>query len=667
MALCAALICAGCATPGKSSGWFSRMEPIAQTNLLVYRMGTNLDVRLPLEGRDAYAHASWAAPGRGISEYQHRFAVLNLEEEKRSERRLTTSRTNRVAVRDFKAWQQLLERVFFEIAPAQPRHAILLLLPNHELVIFNDGAGSLRAVRLENKPADVTVDGTCNGADFAQRAADALEGGNRGSRGREERQFLFATGKSPSFVLLDTRERLIVFIDYPADPDAEVAPMSFAVRAFDSLVIRSLVVTAIKNPVTLVFRAFWHLGQSGAAAISSVAANPEGTNAVLSAGPGMDLAAWERDLDKLTPARRYKGKLDLLIDGEKFFPAFIQSLANATRSADLAVYIFDTDDYATHLADLLKGRSEQIRVRVLFDQIGSVFAAQHAPDSPMSAGFVRPAGIRPYLRQNSKVEVRATANPWLTVDHRKLFIFDRNEAYVGGMNIGRNYRYDWHDMMVRVRGPIVGRLERDYRLAWAHAGPFGDFAYAWAWLFDRANPRKNTVTNAIDLRPLRTATGKREIFRAQLEAIDRCQKYIFIETPYFDDDSSLRALIRARQRGVDVRVVLPARSDVGVMQVNNVLVADELVRNGIRVYAYPGMTHVKAAIYDGWACVGSANFDKMSLRVSQELDVAFSDPATVEGLREELFGKDFIRSREVTQPGTTGWFDLFVKAFTDQF
>ena len=62
------------------------------------------------------------------------------------------------------------------------------------------------------------------------------------------------------------------------------------------------------------------------------------------------------------------------------------------------------------------------------------------------------------------------------------------------------------------------------------------------------------------------------------------------------------------------------------------------------------MTHVKAAIYDGWACLGSANFDKMSLRVGQELDVAFSDPATVERLKKELFETDFERSRELTKP-----------------
>jgi cardiolipin synthase len=252
------------------------------------------------------------------------------------------------------------------------------------------------------------------------------------------------------------------------------------------------------------------------------------------------------------------------------------------------------------------------------------------------------------------------------VDHRKCIIVDGHEAFLGGMNIGRNYRYDWHDMMIELTGPVVGRLEKDYRLAWAHAGPLGDFAYAWAWLFDRPSPRKNAVPNPIDVRPLRTATARTEIHAAQLAAMDRARRFIYIETPYFQDDSSLRALIRARQRGVDVRVVFPALNDSGVMQVNNQLVAGDLLRNGIRVYAYPGMTHVKAAIYDGWACVGSANFDKMSLRVGQELDVGFSDPATVDSLKRELFEKDFARSREITKPGASSWFDSVMRAFTDQ-
>jgi len=121
-----------------------------------------------------------------------------------------------------------------------------------------------------------------------------------------------------------------------------------------------------------------------------------------------------------------------------------------------------------------------------------------------------------------------------------------------------------------------------------------------------------------------------------------------------------------RRRGVDVRVIFPAENDSGIMQTSDEVTGNELIENGARVYVYPGMTHVKAAIYDGWACLGSANFNKMSLRVGQELDVAFSDPATVDRLKQELFETDFKRSRELTQPAPLNWFDSFVKAFADE-
>ena len=128
------------------------------------------------------------------------------------------------------------------------------------------------------------------------------------------------------------------------------------------------------------------------------------------------------------------------------------------------------------------------------------------------------------------------------------------------------------------------------------------------------------------MRPLRTATGQVEIYRAQLEAINRARSYIYIENAYFGDDMILRALIRARQRGVDVRVIVPAENDSGIMQTSDQVIGNQLLENGARVYVYPGMTHVKAAIYDGWACLGSANFNKMSLTSARNSTLLFPTP-----------------------------------------
>ena len=112
----------------------------------------------------------------------------------------------------------------------------------------------------------------------------------------------------------------------------------------------------------------------------------------------------------------------------------------------------------------------------------------------------------------------------------------------------------------------------------------------------------------IELRLLPTRTGWKPFSAAVQAALRKAQNHIYLENPYLFDKRTILALVRARLRGVDVRVVLPTSGDSGFMNSANLVAANVFVRNGVRVYAYRGMTHVKAAIYDGWSCVGSANF-----------------------------------------------------------
>ena len=75
-----------------------------------------------------------------------------------------------------------------------------------------------------------------------------------------------------------------------------------------------------------------------------------------------------------------------------------------------------------------------------------------------------------------------------------------------------------------------------------------------------------------------------------------------------------------------------------------------MLEHGIRVYRYPGMSHTKAAIFDGWVCVGSANFDKLSLKINKELNLATSNPGVAKALLEQLFIPDILQSEEITSP-----------------
>ena len=380
-------------------------------------------------------------------------------------------------------------------------------------------------------------------------------------------------------------------------------------------------------------------------------------------GPGMDLVAWEAFLDETTrPATR--GTIDLLIDGEDFFPRFKDAVDAARESVSLRMYIFDNDDFAVAVGERLKRRSnEGIDVKVLLDGIGTIISTVEEQET-LPDDHRPPTSVHGFLEEDSSVDVRQTLNPWFTGDHVKTVIIDRQVAFTGGMNIAREYRYDWHDLMLELRGPVVDVMQHEFDKAWAHAGIMGDLAYARVAL--RGTPVAAEDTG-YPVRTLFTRTEDAEIHRVQRKAIRRAQKYVFVQNPYFTDDVMLFELARARKRGVDVRVIIPLETDRGLITRNNVLAANALLRNGVRVFIYPGMSHVKAALYDGWACLGSANWDRWSFYLNKELNIATSEPSVVRSLREDIFEKDFATSVELTEPIPASWADYLYEMFGDYF
>jgi cardiolipin synthase len=365
----------------------------------------------------------------------------------------------------------------------------------------------------------------------------------------------------------------------------------------------------------------------------------------LSDRPGMDLVAWERDLDTLAGTAT-KGTVRFLIDGEEFFPRLKETIEAAEESIDVRTYIFDNDDVAVEIADMLRERSRELDVRVLLDGIGALLGTQVDPEG-MPADFRPPISMPSYLRRGSPVRVRTSGNPWLTGDHTKSTIIDGKVAFLGGMNIGREYRYDWHDLMVEVSGPIVDLLQRDLDIAWSKAGWLGDLSMTYRTL---TAPEQRAPDIGEPIRVLVTRDHDSQIYRAQLAAIRRAQRYIYIENSYFSDDSTLYELAKARRRGVDVRVILPDDGNHAPLNYSNQVAINVMLRNGIRVYHYPGMSHVKAMIVDGWASVGSANFDKLSLQINEELNIATSNTAVVDDLMQRVFVEDFAISTEITEP-----------------
>ena len=365
----------------------------------------------------------------------------------------------------------------------------------------------------------------------------------------------------------------------------------------------------------------------------------------LAAAEPMDPVAWERELDELTGVTPSTGRLRLLVDGEEYYQRLNQAIDEAGQSIDIRTYIYDNDDVALDVADRLRARSANVDIRIMVDGLADLFATRLDSQS-MPKDTVLPASISDYLTYESRIEFRKQSNPWFTGDHAKITLIDGQRAFLGGMNIGREYRYDWHDLMMEVDGPIVDRLQYEFDKNWARSGVFGDFGMMFESI--KGYPR-STAPRGIPLRLLTTSVRDSQIYRAQVAAIRRARNRIYIQNAYFSDDKILYELARARLRGVDVRVILGAENDSGIHDLSNQSAIDVMLKHGIRVYRYPGMTHVKAAVYDGWACLGSANFDKLSLQINREINLGFSDPATVQRLVERVFVHDFRVAEEIRQ------------------
>ena len=474
----------------------------------------------------------------------------------------------------------------------------------------------------------------------------------------------------PQPLLLDRQQRQCIWLSPAAlyDNTERGIGLSTTAQGFSALLLESHGLALLKNPISSVAR----LGDLGVESMVRFVRlpfpKPTTHYPPLGHSQGMDLAQWEAWLDRYTGTRREDGSLDLLIDGERFFPRLKQAIAAATNHIHVDVYIFDKDDVGVSVADQLKERSSEVEVKVILDRLGTIGGGAAPPGTPMPEDFVAPTSIYSYLKEDSRVRVHPFLNPWFSSDHSKVFLVDGTHAWMGGMNLGREYRYEWHDLMVELQGPVVASLEDEFRHDWAHEGLLGDLAYvAELARGPQEIPPSRPEDRSIKLRLLPTKTAWKPFSAAVQGAIGKAKSYIYLENPYLFDKRVIIALVRARNRGVDVRVVLPRVNDLKPGGRSNLVLANYLLEHGVRVYFYPGMTHVKALMVDDWVCLGSANLNHLSLRVCQEHNVATSDPAFAARVKRELFEEDFGRSYELTEPVSIEWVDFLADLVLEGF
>ncbi|MBN1900349.1 phosphatidylserine/phosphatidylglycerophosphate/cardiolipin synthase family protein [Candidatus Sumerlaeota bacterium] len=564
-------------------------------------------------------------------------------------------------------WIELMNLFIIPLVPRDGESGIIIDFWTEVEIFFwfNSDTRRYSSSLLQDKPPGIATLGVRSFSNILKESWNAIEDHPAISADPNPR-LLFQTlcGKdiepySFPFFFLDLEKKQIMAVQFLPDR-ASNKIYSSSIYPHTINIVKSML-GMINRPFTTLGRSFFFIGDYITDTIrpNSLSRLTHLPIPELNSGSGMDLDAFEKELDQRTSSEKSRGAIDFLVRGEKFFPRFIDVMMNAEKSIDIRLFIFDSDDYALKIADILKDRSSQVNVRVLLDGMATIGSASSLPRY-IPKGYEKSFSIKRYLKSGSDVSVRFRPNVIFSLDHTKTIIIDQKCAFLGGMNIGREYRYEWHDLMMEVNGPIVDVLQEKFDRAWAFSGLGGDLAAAWSAL---AGTKDRNPLSGYPIRALYTRPGGADIFNAQRRAIQRAKKFIFIENPYFADSHIIYELVRARKRGVDVRVILPAENDWELMNYNNIIIANILIANGVRVYLFPEMTHVKAAVYDGWACVGSANFDRASFRLNRELSIATSEPCVVQELLKEVFYPDFAFSRELTEPYPVKWRYYFLKAF----
>ena len=340
----------------------------------------------------------------------------------------------------------------------------------------------------------------------------------------------------------------------------------------------------------------------------------------------------------------------ILRDGTETFGAMFAAVRAARHYVLLEYYILeDVSDHGQNLSDLLIDKQKSgVEVCIIYDSIGSL-------DTP--ADFfarLRDAGIK-VAEFNSPNPIRG-GNPFAINDrdHRKILVADGSLAIIGGVNLSHTYQSapsgndpsePWHDTDLQLRGPVVHELESLYRQQWDSLHAPESASAPLAQIADAGDE----VVRIVGSDP---STRRPPFYTTVISAIRSAESRIWITAAYFGPTfQQMRVLLNAARRGVDVRILVPSRSDSPPTLAVQRSHYAALLRNGVRVFEWTdGISHTKAAVVDGvWCVTGLSNFDQRSVLYNDEVDAVILGRDTASRY-EALFTEWQSRAKEITAP-----------------
>ncbi|MBS0350041.1 MAG: cardiolipin synthase B [Proteobacteria bacterium] len=345
----------------------------------------------------------------------------------------------------------------------------------------------------------------------------------------------------------------------------------------------------------------------------------------------------------------------VFVDGGIYFDSLIKDIEQAKDSITLETYIFQRDSLGKKMAEALANAANRgVKVRVMVDGAGTPFwSTQFARTLERAGATTKVFYPFPWQLWNwSRSVIRASIlTSWLHLllrinsrNHRKICLIDHRIGYVGSMNISKCHLSsvlggdNWRDTSVRIEGADLSDLYRAFELAWDHL-PITERVRE-AFRHVRRNPM---------VRSNHTRHRRRILYKNLLRKMLTCRQHIWITNAYFvPDNFLLRRLQEAAKAGVDVRILLPKKSDVAMMPWASTAFYFNLLKAGVRIFEYmPGILHAKTLLLDDWALIGSSNLNHRSLLHDLEVDVLLSQPESIQILQKQ-FLIDLQNSREIS-------------------
>ena len=358
-------------------------------------------------------------------------------------------------------------------------------------------------------------------------------------------------------------------------------------------------------------------------------------------------------------------KVEVYTNGYEFFPSLLREIGKAKDHVHVEMFIFDDDALGNLIADTLIDKAQQgVEVRVIYDDV-ACWKVRNSFWERLRDGGVEVHAFMPvkFPAFTSKVNYR---------NHRKLIVIDGRAGFIGGMNIATRYvkgvGRPWRDTHILVRGGAVYGIQRAFLVDWY----FVDRTLiAGKRYYPAISPAlsNNCLAQVVTSGPI---TEWPDMMQGFVRVLLTARQYVYIETPYFlPSEPVLFAIRTAALAGVDIRLMLPQRTDSRLLDQASKSYVREILQAGAKIYFYDdGFNHSKFLVCDdSISTVGSSNIDFRSLEHNFESNIFFYDEGMALRMKK-IYLEDEAHSVLVDEAGQLekhGFFQLLWESILRMF